>query len=144
MARFLEALFDAVYGAYNAALSALRLVDLLVSVVFAATCYVMGALLLVIAIVAVQGGTIYGVYLCLFPPESTSDFVQFVSSYRLLFAFAVFAAGEVVVVLLVFWLFCILLTFKFSYVFESDKIGRGDELYSPFGDDTTDADPLTF
>lgn len=145
MGAFLESLFDAFYRAYRVALAAFKFVDLLVSVVASAIGYALGAVIRVVLAVIVQAATVYGIYCCFFPPESPSKVIAFAGDYPVFCAFGVFAVGETAVVLLIFALFRTLLTFKLQFLFDSDKIGKKDDPYSPFDDEPTEAiDPLSF
>lgn len=146
MSAILESLFRALYAAYKVALAVFRAVDFLASVVVWATCYTLWAAVVILLVVVVQAMTIAGVRYCLFPPASINNAIlRAAADYPVLGAFAIFAIGEAIVVLLVFYLFRALLTFELKYVFRSDQFTRKDADYTPFDDETTDAsDPLTF
>ena len=57
-----ENVFQALYGAYRVALALYRGVDLFWSVVVTAVRYTLGAVIRLIFIVAIEGGTLYGAW----------------------------------------------------------------------------------
>ena len=132
--RLFEGVFQALYGAYRVALTLYRGVDLFWSVVVTAVRYTLGAVIRLIFIVAIEGGTLYGAWWLL-------------ARRSLIGAFFGFVAGETLVVVIGFDLLWTLLTFQFSRVLGSDEFGKQDQDgYSPLGGDSpVDApDPLSF
>ena len=132
--RLFEGVFQALYGAYRVALALYRGVDLFWSVVVTAVRYTLGAVIRLIFIVAIEGGTLYGAWWLL-------------ARRNLIGAFFGFVAGETLVVVIGFDLLWTLLTFQFARVLGSDEFGKQDQDgYAPLGGDSpVDApDPLSF
>lgn len=129
-----ENVFQALYGAYRVALALYRGVDLFWSVVVTAVRYTLGAVIRLIFIVAIEGGTLYGTW-------------RLLRRQMFFGAFFGFVAGETLVVVIGFDLLWTLLTFQFARVLGSDEFGKQDQDgYSPLGGDSPvdTPDPLSF
>lgn len=154
MRLLLEPLFRAAYAIYRVTHWAFRFADLNVSVVWAAVRYTAGSLFYLMAVIGFECWTVSWVHQCLFPPEEATWFVTFrdfipaigesILDFPILWAFALFVAGQTAVAYYAFTTIHWVMTFKLTYLLGSDEYGQKD-VYSPFDDESSDAsDPLTF
>ena len=151
MERLLDAVYRTLHAAYDRAYKAFQFVDLIWSIVWAATKVGGGAILGVVLAIAIQVGTVVAVFRCFFPIKSptTSEQDSFIGfllhNAPVISAFIYFAVGESAVVIIIFIILDSIFTFKLTFLLGS----RGEDAegyFSPIGDGTTDADddPLTF
>ena len=149
MERVLDAAYRALSAAYDRAFAAYQLVDLIWSVAWAGLKYGGGSILGVILAIAIQVGTVVGVFRCFFPIKSTTGeqdpFLDFLLlNAPMISAFIYFAVGESAIVIIIFFILDSIFTFKLTFLLGS----RGEDAeghYSPIGGVATDADdPLTF
>jgi hypothetical protein len=150
MERLLDGAYRMLHAAYDRAYAAFQLVDLIWSIVWAAVKVGGGSILGVILALAIQVRTAFGIYRCFFGPEfpttgeQDSPFGPFIPGAPIISAFILFAVGESVVVIIIFFILDSLFTFKLTFLLGS----RGEDAeghFSPIGDGTTDADdPLSF
>lgn len=150
----LEPLFRAAYAAFRLVRWAFRFADLNVSVVWAAVRYTVVSVLVLLLVIFIECWTVSWVSQCLFPPERVTLFVavrdllpairELILDFPVLWAFALFVAGQAAVAYLAFTTAHWVLTFKLTYVLGSDKYGP-EGAYTPFdGDSSESSDTLTF
>ena len=149
MERFLDAAYRTTRSAMEVSFEAYKLVDLILSVAFAAVKYGGGAILGVVSVIAVEAATVFLVYRSLFAIEAfaraqhLNPISWFVQQFPIVAAFGFFAVGQSLVVFIVTIVLASLLTFKFKFVLGSRETDEGH--YSPIDEGASEPDdPLTF
>ena len=151
MERLLDGAYRTLHAAYDRAYAAFQLVDLIWSVVYAAVKVGGGSILGLTLAIAIQVGTVVGVYRSFFPLQSPTTGEQgsplgpFIPGAPVISAFIYFAVGESSVIIIIFLILESIFTFKLIFLL-GPRGDDGEGHYSPIGDGITDAadDPLTF